>query len=80
VPERLDDWLKRFNDWLEIHISAAWWRRLDRFNRTVWVAWVVLFAFAGAAIAGWALAQGPWGVVFAIPVATGAYLVLRDAR
>jgi predicted PurR-regulated permease PerM len=40
----------------------------------------VLFAFAGAAIAGWALAQGPWGVVFAIPVATGAYLVLRDAR
>jgi hypothetical protein len=71
LVERLNAWLER-----RPRLVAA----LDRFNRAVWTFWAVLFALTGAAIAGYALTQGWAGVLFAIPVAIGAWMMLKWGR
>lgn len=70
----------RLNSLLEPRQDRWWFRTLDTLGRWSWNVYVVLFALVGAGMAGWALAKGIWGVVFAFPVGIGAWLILKYGR
>lgn len=69
--------LERVNAWLEGHQHDMWFRVIDRVGGISQTILIVVFALAGAAIAGWALTRGVAGVLFAILVALGAWLFLH---
>lgn len=73
----LERLLDRLNAWLEPRQNAWWFRALDRIGQIGMTLWFWIFILAGAAIIGYVLSQGAWGVLSAIPVALGLWLFVR---